>query len=324
MLNAAIIGLGRWGQILVESVQGKSDKITFTRGVTRTPSKATDFAAKHGFPLGDDYDAALSDSNVQAIVLATPHGQHAEQMARAAAAGKHLFVEKPFTLTKASAEQSIAAVRKAGLVVSAGHNRRFLPSIAELQRRIETGALGQTLHAEATFSGNSGLVSKPGMWRAGLADNPAGGMTAMGIHMVDTLIDLFGSIDEVYAQSFRQAVDIEIDDTTSILLRFENGKSAYLGTFNATGRIWSLRVFGTKGWLEIRHQSELIFRNLEGEEEVVDFGDTDIERAELEAFADTVANGADYPVSDAEAIHGVAVLEAIAASAAQHEPVKVA
>jgi predicted dehydrogenase len=245
-------------------------------------------------------------------------------MARAAAAGKHLFVEKPFTLTKASAEQSIAAVRKAGLVVSAGHNRRFLPSIAELQRRIETGALGQTLHAEATFSGNSGLVSKPGMWRAGLADNPAGGMTAMGIHMVDTLIDLFGSIDEVYAQSFRQAVDIEIDDTTSILLRFENGKSAYLGTFNATGRIWSLRVFGTKGWLEIRHQSELIFRNLEGEEEVVDFGDTDIERAELEAFADTVANGADYPVSDAEAIHGVAVLEAIAASAAQHEPVKVA
>ena len=92
MIRAAIIGLGRWGQIMVNSVQGKSDAIRFTAGVTRTVSKAVDFAEQHSFPLGEDYEAVLGDPNIDAIVLATPHTQHAEQIVRAAAVGKHVFV----------------------------------------------------------------------------------------------------------------------------------------------------------------------------------------------------------------------------------------
>jgi predicted dehydrogenase len=87
MINAAIVGLGRWGQNLVNSVQGKSDKIRFVAGATRTVAKAKDYAAQQGFPLYDDYAKVLADPAIDAIVLATPHTQHAQQVIAAARAG---------------------------------------------------------------------------------------------------------------------------------------------------------------------------------------------------------------------------------------------
>ena len=104
MINAAIVGLGRWGQNLVNSIQGKSDKIRIVAGVTRTLEKAVDYAKQQDFPLYDNYGKVLADPGVNAIVLATPHSQHAEQIIAAAKSGKHVFTEKPFALTRQDAE----------------------------------------------------------------------------------------------------------------------------------------------------------------------------------------------------------------------------
>jgi len=324
MLNAAIVGLGGWGQTLVKSVQGKSQAIRFTAGVTRTVSKAKAFADAHGFPLGDDYDAVLSNPNVDAVVLSTPHQQHAEQIVAAAAAGKHVFVEKPFTLTKASAEASVAATKKAGLVLALGHNRRFLPSIAELRSRLAAGALGTILHVETNFSGSGALRYKPDGWRADRGESPAGGMGAMGIHMVDAVIGLFGRIAEVRAVSTRRAVTVDVDDTTSILYRFENGMTGYLGTFAATVPTQRIEVFGTNGALEIRNERQFTFRPMQGEREFVEYPAVDKERAELEAFAAAVAGTAAYPLPLDEAVHGAAVFEAIVRSIEANTPIRVA
>src|SRR5262245_62543139 len=84
MLNAAIVGLGRWGQNLVNSVQGKSSAIRFTAGATRTVAKAADYAREKGFPLHDSFEKILADPDIDAIVLATPHTQHARQVVAAA------------------------------------------------------------------------------------------------------------------------------------------------------------------------------------------------------------------------------------------------
>ena len=91
MIRAAIVGLGRWGQHLVECTQGETDKLRFTAGVARTPEKAKAFATKHGLMLIGEYAAALADPGVDAVVLATPHTQHAEPVVAAARAGKHVF-----------------------------------------------------------------------------------------------------------------------------------------------------------------------------------------------------------------------------------------
>ena len=179
MINAAIVGLGGWARVLVNSVQGKSDKIRFTAGMTRTVSKAADYAAEKGFPLSDDYAEILADPAIDAVVLSTPHSQHAEQIVQASAAGKHVFVEKPFTLTKVSAEESVAAADAAGVVLALGHNRRFMPSWTELKNRIDSGSLGTIMHVETNMSGLGALSFQTGGWRADRAESPAGGMAGM-------------------------------------------------------------------------------------------------------------------------------------------------
>src|SRR5262249_103347 len=116
MINAAIVGLGWWGKTLVESVQASSDSLRFVAGATRTVSpEAEAFAAEHELRLLVSLEALLDDPAVDAVVLATPHSLHAQQVIAAAEAGKHVFCEKPFTLTKADAEAAVAATRRSGV-----------------------------------------------------------------------------------------------------------------------------------------------------------------------------------------------------------------
>jgi predicted dehydrogenase len=323
MLNAAIVGLGRWGQTLVDSVQGKSDRIRFTAGISRTPAKVEDYTKKQGLTLDSDYEAMLKDPSIDAVVLATPHQQHADQIIAAAAAGKHIFVEKPFTLTKASAEASVAAAEKAGRVLALGHNRRFLPSVLELKSRIESGALGTILHIETNFSGSSGLRFPVGNWRTSREESPAGGMGAMGIHMIDMMINLMGPMTEVRTISLRRAIPHDIDDTTSMLFRFKEGMTGYLATLAATTPTQRIEVFGTKCALEIRQERHFTFRPIDGDPEVKTYPAFDKERAELEAFADAIEGKAPYPLPTGEAIHGVAAFEAIVKSAETDKPVAI-
>src|SRR5690349_5193341 len=103
MIRAAILGLGRWGRSLVTSVQGKSGDISFVAAHTRTRASAEDFCREKNLRFADTYAQILADPAIDAVVLATPHSLHAEQITQAAAAGKHVFVEKPMTLDLPSA-----------------------------------------------------------------------------------------------------------------------------------------------------------------------------------------------------------------------------
>ncbi len=318
MLNVAIVGLGRWGQRLVDSVcVPPSNKLRFTHAIARTPDKVRAYCSARGIALGDDFARVLRDPAIAAIALATPHTQHADQVAQAARAGKHVFVEKPFTLDEASARAAARACREAGVVLALGHNRRFLPAVAEMKRMITSGELGKVLHLEGNFSGSSGLTYRPGIWRASHAESPAGGMTGMGIHIIDAFINLAGPIAAVRCESQRRALSVEMDDTTSVLLRFADGSTGYLGTLAATGRLVRVQVFGTRGWLHLLDHHILEICDIDGKVRRIEYPNVDIERAELEAFADAVAGIAPYPVPVAEAVHGIAVMDAAIRSAAR-------
>ncbi|HEV7265097.1 MAG TPA: Gfo/Idh/MocA family oxidoreductase [Falsiroseomonas sp.] len=316
MLNAAIVGMGRWGRVLVDSVHGSNEAgIRFVAGSTGTPDKARDYAAAKGIRLHDSYEAVLADPDVQAVVLATPHGQHAAQVIAAARAGKHVFVEKPFTLAKADAEAAVAACRKAGLVMALGHNRRFLPAVARMKELLAEGALGTLLHVEGHFSGPGALGYKPGMWRADRQESPLGGMGGMGIHMIDMIINLAGRFREVTVRSHAR-VSPTIDDTTAMLGLLESGATVGFATLALAPRHWRVALFGHKGMVELMGQERLTFTPLEGEGWLKEYPKTDIEAAELAAFAAAVRGEAPYPLPVEEAIHGVAVFEAMIGAAA--------
>src|SRR5215468_6866320 len=192
MLRAAIVGLGWWGKTLVTSVQGKSDAIGFTVGATRSRAKAEEFCRDQGIRLVDDYDQVLADRDVDAVVLATPHSQHGDQVRRAAAAGKHVFCEKPFTLTADDARRAVDAATKVGIVLAVGFNRRFHPSLQEMKRRVRDGAFGAVETCIGEQTAGAGATIQPGYWRADPSETPAGAMAGIGIHTVDTMIHLFG------------------------------------------------------------------------------------------------------------------------------------
>ncbi len=312
MLDCAIIGMGAWGRKLVDSVQGLNGAgIRFVAGATGTPAKAADYAAGKGIALHPGFEDALADPRVRAVALATPHAQHAAQVIAAARAGKHVFVEKPFTLSKRDAEAAVAACREAGVVLALGHNRRFLPAVAEMKRLLAEGALGTLLHVEGQFSGPGGYAYQPGAWRADRAESPLGGMGGMGIHMVDMIIHLAGRFADVRVVSKAQVLHDTIDDTTAILATLEGGATVTFATLAAAPRLWRVALFGSKGWAALHGHEHLTVATLEGEPQTRAFDPVDIERAELEAFAAAVAGGPAYPLPPGEAIHGVSVFEAM-------------
>lgn len=326
MIKAGIAGLGRWGQVLVNSVHGKSDKITITAGCTGRKAKAEAFCAEKGIDLRDGLADLLNDPDLDAVILATPHSQHADQVIAAAAAGKQIFIEKPFTLDRASAQAAADAAEAAGVVLALGHNRRFHPAMVRMKQMIAAGELGQILHVEGNLSSPSAMRFAADGWRAQADESPAGGMTGMGIHVVDAMINLLGPIDEVTARSYRNFLKIDVDDTTATLFRFASGAMGYLGTFTATAPMWRIQVFGTGGWAEMHNYDRLTVRKVSadavpGPEEVTEYGAFDMERAELEAFADACTGKAAYPLTPAEAVHGTAVLEAVIRGAASGQPV---
>ncbi len=332
MIRAAIVGMGWWGRTLVEAVSD-SELIRVVAGATRTVSpEVKAFSETQQLRLVDAYETLLADKTIEAVILATPHSLHAAQTIAAAQAGKHVFCEKPFALTKADAAAAVAATEQAGVTLGLGYNRRFHPEMTKLREQIQSGALGTVLHFEATMTFPNALLLKPEAWRAHRDETPCGGLTPMGVHAIDGMIDLGGEIDHVYCQSFHRVVPVDSDDTTSMLFRLKNGASGYLGTITATGPGFSFQVFGSKGSVRLEGMTHVAgasseerrtrlfgtckFQPIKGPAEVWEAARLDVTRACLEAFATAAAGGAPYLIPTREMIHGAAVTEAVVKSAA--------
>jgi len=313
MIDAAIVGLGRWGKTLVEAVQGKSDKLRFTHAVSRNPDRLRDFAGRHQLVVVGELTQVLADPAIHAVVLATPHSLHCDQVIPAALAGKAVFCEKPLTLTKADAERAIAACREAGVVLGVGTDKRFFPAVRELLRLVKGGELGRILHLEAHFSNEvAGTASE---WRYSLEESPGGGMTGTGIHMLDTLIALAGPVHRVQALLLSHKAPPDPHDSLSALLEFTSGISGTLAMVRSTPAYFRLHAFGRNASAEVLGRSDLMLRRSGVEPQHLTFPPVDSVRMNLEAFADAVAGVGPYPISTTEMLDTVAAFEAITEAA---------
>jgi predicted dehydrogenase len=323
MLRAAICGAGHWGTRLIESVQGKSAKIGFVAAVTRDPADKRALADRFGLALTADYAAVLADPNIDAVILATPHSRHTGEIIAAAKAGKHIFCEKPFTLTRADADAAIAACRAAVVTLHVGFNRRYAPAYVDMTRRIAASEIGLLRHIEGQFSGPPSYQTEPGNWRSNQRESPGGAMTARGVHLVDSMVSIAGLVTTVFAFSSRLQLDIDVADTTACLLRFAGGSTGMLGTLHAASPFYRIHVFGSKGALEMRGETELLVFDLSGNVQSITFDAVDKERVELEAFADAVNSGVAFVIAPEAIVNTVAVIEAVATSARSGQAVMV-
>ena len=329
MINAAVVGLGWWGNVIVARLKS-SNVIRVGMAVDANPAQES-FAREHGLKFTASFEDALRDPNIQAVILCTPHSTHTTLVLAAAAAGKHVFCEKPLALTREDAERSVEACRQAGVALGIGHERRYELAIGEVRRLIRAGALGIIMHAEANFSHDKLAKMPAGDWRTSAKDAPAAGMTAMGIHLTDLFLDLLGPATEAYAATTSRVAYPETGDVISAHLRFASGATAYFNAILVTPHYLGLRIFGSEAWVEVRNHTHpdtpgpttLVLQHRDGRRETRDYDWTDTVRANLEAFANAALGKAAYPIADRDKVGNIAVLEAICRSVAENVPVAI-
>ena len=226
MIDAAVIGLGRWGKSLVTAVQGKSQRLRFIHGVSKEPDDVRGFAGQHGFRLSTDLADAIADPAVQAVFLATPHSLHVPQIEAVARAGKPVWCEKPLALTRKDAGRAVAACREAGIVLGSGNNKRCFASMRELKRVVESGTIGDILHIETHFSNEHSTRVVGGGWRDDPKESPGGGLTGAGLHVLDALINFGGPIQSVDAKLYEQKPPPDPRDSLAVLVQFASAPPA--------------------------------------------------------------------------------------------------
>jgi predicted dehydrogenase len=333
-VRAAIVGVGSWGQTLVNSVQGRCPELRFTTACTRTPSKVEAFCRQHALRVTASFEDVLADRTVDAVVLATPNSQHEEQIRQAARAGKHVFTEKPVALHRGGVKAAIRATQEAGVVFGVGFNRRFHPSIAEMRSRVNAGELGAIGSIIAELTATTGFYRSADSWRVDPREEPAGAMASIGVHLVDSMIDIIGRIREVYCVVEQRAAP-HGDDTTSLLLRFENGVTGLAFCSFAAARNYRLAVYGAHGFAEILTPTMDIFRFIPAvqgrashlscipDPEEIRAPQVNTTTEELAAFGRSILMGTPYPVPLDDVMHGACVFDAAVESARTKMPVAV-
>ena len=316
-LNVGIIGLGWWGGTLANSCVKSG--INVVTGWSPSEATRNRFQEEHGITTVSSLDEVIAKDEVEAVLLATPHSTHADQIVLFAEAGRHIFVEKPLTLTVGEGRRAVSAARKAGVILQVGHWRRRVPALRELNRLRESGELGIVHYAEANRSYPNGLTPRTG-WRADPSESPAGGMTGLGVHLADSLYYLLGPAKRVTAVSKQIIAVGPLDDVTSALIEYESGPLATLTTSMVVPDVARTALHGTKATAWIERDGDILCVQGVGERspEVTEYPRELLDPVadQLAEFARCIREGIDPEVTGEVALESVAILEAITLSSA--------
>lgn len=331
-VRIALVGMGWWGQKMLAVLQAAPEDIRVVRAVEPNRTAVEKLCRERGVALSGSISEALNDPEVEAVVLATPHSLHGEQIEAAVAAGKHVFCEKPLALTRAGAEKAVKLCRDAGLVLGMGHERRWEPPVAEMLAKADSGELGRIQQIEANFSHDKFLSLDRENWRLKADQAPAGGMTATGIHLLDLSVRLLGPAESVLCICEQLSSDLPQGDTVAAYVKFKGGGTSYVSASLANPFISRFTVFGHKGWIDIRDKAHVEAPDgwvvtsavAGGPIETKEIGPAEPVKDNLVAFARAVRGKADYPITGDHLVNNIALLEAVFASAKSGEIEKVA
>lgn len=319
--TVAIAGFGWWGKHIATRLHGHPwlRVAGVIEPATQNHSAITDM----GLRVWEDFETPLALDDIDAVILTTPNPLHEAQVCQVAAAGKHVFCEKPLGLTADSARRSVQACLDAGVQLGIGHERRFEPAMLALRDALNAKDLGTIMHAEAAFSHDKLIGVKADDWRTRKEVSPAAGMTAMGIHLSDLMISFFGPVQTLHAFTADRSLGWETGDVVTVQMKFEAGMTATFSAVLHTPHFIRMHVFGTQRWVEILNDShpdtpDGIVRVLTGTsgQPVTqrNYDWADAVTTNLEAFANAALGRAEYPFTPQEMIHNIQVLEAIARS----------
>ncbi len=231
------------------------------------PERARDLASDFGVEQVD-VDALFDRTDIDVVCVCVPSGEHAQMGVRAAAAGKHVVVEKPIEVTLEAADRLIAACRDHGVTLSVISQHRWDQGVRALKELVEGGKLGRLVLGDAIVKWyRTQQYYESGSWRGTWTLDGGGALMNQGVHYVDLLQWVMGPVERVFARTRTSAHQrIEVEDIAVAVLNFANGAVGVLECSTAVypGLTERLEVTGTGGTV-IVEAGELKLRELKEE-----------------------------------------------------------
>ena len=259
-LGFAILGAGMVAEYHLKAIRECADLGARLVGVGHyNEARFEEISRRFGAPARS-YDDLLADPAVDAVCICTPSGQHARQTLAAAAAGKHVLVEKPMALSLEDADAMIAACRQNGVQLGVCLQRRAEPLFRRVHDAIHGGDLGEiTLGVVTMPYFRDEAYYAQAEWRGTWAMDGGGVLMNQGIHIVDLLLWFLGDPVEARAFADSRHRSVEIEDTAGAALRFASGAVATITATVAAepGFPHRLEVYGTNGGIQIEGESVL-------------------------------------------------------------------
>jgi len=324
-VRVACIGMGWWSDVLADAIQ-RSGKIKIAACYTRSEDKRSAFAKKYGCQPAASYEAILADSGIEAIINTTPNDVHLPTVRAAAAAGKHVFLDKPIANNVSEARAITECCRKAGVILAMGYQRRRESQFRWIKQQIDAGVFGKMVNAEANISRDRLGKIDLNSWRYQAAGMPGGVMLQIGIHYTDVLEYLIGPIKAVRGHFSQLVLPGDNPDVASFILEHDSGALSTLNaSYASASEYYLMNVYGkdATAYYDMHNGLRMLKRGSDKPVAVPSAkNDTFVE--ELEEFAAAVRGNGKPEVGGDYATTSLAVVRAGIVSAREGRRVEVA
>jgi len=245
-LGIGVVGTGGWATGFWSEAQ-QAPEVKVVCCWDPVPGNLARFAERYHCQVAPSLEVLLERPEVEAIANFAPNNHHRGPSELAAAAGKHVFTEKPIANRIEDGAAMMRACAQAGVVLMVGHSARYSGPSRAMKALLEGGRLGQLAMVEANSSHSGGTRLSQELWRWHRDQAPGGPLIQLSVHTFDTLHYLFGPTRRVTALANGSLMPSEIEDVFLVLLEFESGLLAYVGTNYVSPSVSYLRVYGMGG-----------------------------------------------------------------------------
>jgi predicted dehydrogenase len=323
-LRVACIGMGWWSDVLADAMT-RSNRIEIAACYTRSADKRAAFAAKYKCRPAASYDEVLADPAIDAVINTTPNDVHLETTRAAAAARKHVFLDKPIANTVTEGRAISEVCRKAGVVLALGYQRRREGHFRWVKQQIDAGVFGKLVNAEANISRDRLGKIDLSSWRYQAAGMPGGVMLQIGIHYTDVLEFLMGPVVAVRGQFAQLVLPGDNPDVASLILEHESGALSTLNaSYASASEYYLMNIYGkdATAFYDMHNGLRMLKRG-EDKTTAIETRKNDTFVEELEEFAAACRGGKPPEVGGDFATRSLAVVRAGIVSAREGRRVAV-
>ena len=245
-IRLASLGLGWWSDVLADAVL-RAPGVEIASCFSRSEDKRKTFAEKYNCNAANSYEEILNDTHIDGIINTTPNNVHLETTSQAAAAGKHVFLDKPIANSVAEGMEITRICKEAGVKLSIGFQRRRENQFRWINKSIQDGIFGVLVQAEANISRDRLGTFEAGHWRYSSEGMPGGVMLQIGPHYVDVLEMLIGPVVDVSGMLSQLVLPGDNPDVAGLVMKHENGAISTLNAgYASAGENYVMNIYGKK------------------------------------------------------------------------------